>query len=161
MSFHRDAWDEFEPESDIVNDYLDKRFIKRRREESLEERGRNKEAEEIMDILVHLYRHDFWDERLLEPTLFGDLENLLAPREFFIMEELIKGTANEEIIAILKKNSPQGTFDEVEGLIKYKSNIRKKIKDNYQTQLPGWIREQVWNKGDEDGNEGSLEETNE
>lgn len=113
-------------------------------------------SEEWMEVVQHLIIDDHWDERLLSQDIFGSLEELLEPREFFILEEMVRicndPNCNKDyeegvLVGSMKKNSPQGNFM-VSSLSARKSEIKTKITRHNQDKLPGWIRSKIWESND-------------
>ena len=109
-----------------------------------------------MEIVQHLIVDDHWDEKLLSQHIFGSLEELLEPREFLILEEMVricnaieynKDYEEGVLTGMLKKNSPQGNFT-FTGLRLAKVVIKQKITRHNQDRLPGWIRNKIWEENE-------------
>lgn len=89
--------------------------------------------------VYELLKYGRWSEDLLSTELFTYAERILQPREFFVLEELINGTSDSEIVRVLRKTSPQKTFSHG-SLRAVKSKIKKKIFQGRSYEIQGWIR---------------------
>ncbi len=92
-----------------------------------------------MKAVYELVKYNCWSEDLLSGDLFTFVERVLQPREFFVLEELIRGTPEDEIVRVLRKSSPQRTFSHG-SLRAMKSKIKKKIFQGRNYEVQGWIR---------------------
>lgn len=100
-------------------------------------------GEERQQILVSLFKYDIWDERLLSDTLFGKtVTTVLTPRERFVMEMKIDGRSDNYIANVLKQRSPKSSFA-YDTVGRMKSDIKRKLKDGFNTRVPGWVKGKI------------------
>jgi len=108
----------------------------------------DEDLKDRLRVLHELFAMDMWNEELMGELFVNVIETVLHPRERFIVEMKCEGKSDEYIWNTLRKSSPQRSLS----LASYeatKRGIKKKLKDGFQQQLPGWVRSQVWE--DDDG----------
>ncbi len=92
--------------------------------------------------ILAVVEKDEWHADLLSHELFWYLENVLTPREFFVLEEKIAGKSDAEIALELRpKNSTNHYY-----VSPIKSAIKAKLENRIKRELPGWVRGKIWEK---------------
>ena len=100
-------------------------------------------AQERMEVLYALHRYDVWGEDLLSDILFGNVvESVLEPRERFILEMKVDGKSDKYIRHVLNYHAPKGLS--LASYCMIKSRIKKKLREGFNQELPGWIRTTDW-----------------
>ena len=94
--------------------------------------------QERLKLVVELHKN-IWNEELLSDLLFKDTIRVLDAREFFVLEEKINGTSNEQLTILL--NSQLETVLRIirRIKIKYRDRFERRV-DNilYQFQRQNW-----------------------
>lgn len=94
--------------------------------------------EERFSIVLNLYKNH-WTLDLLSELMFKDTLKQLEPREFFVLEEKIKGISNKELAELLKIKDATVARIINRIKIKYKDRFERRV-DNvlYQFQRQNW-----------------------